>query len=75
MLPGLDKAGRGIGIGGFPFRQSMSRGATTFHISSLVTGLVTVNCNIGSGVVNLEDLTFSSVDDFLSTLPFCFMPC
>ena len=71
MLPGLDKAGRA----GFLFRQSVSRGTTAFHISSLVTGLVTINGNIGSGVVNLEDLTFSSVDDFLITLPFYFMPC
>src|SRR2546427_9278918 len=45
----------------------------SLHDALPISGLVTINGNIGSGVVNLEDLTFSSVDDFLSTLPFCLL--
>src|SRR2546428_3583495 len=52
------------------FGSFVSRGASAIGISWMVTGLVTVNGNIRSEVVNLKDLTFSPVDEFLCTLPF-----
>ncbi len=41
----------------------------------MVTGLVTAKGNIKSEAVNIEDLTFNPVDEFLGTQSSWFTPC
>src|SRR2546428_7866038 len=57
-----------------PNTRFTSRDTTAIDITSLVTDLVTVNDNMRSEVVNLRDLTFSSVDDFLCATVFSSCP-
>ena len=53
----------------FPvFGSRVSRGSSAIGISWMVTGLVTVNGNIRSELVNPKDLTFSPVDEFPRSL-------